>query len=62
MIARLSCRKWYRAVRKKDNKSFRVEVVIGGEAFGCGIGRTKKAAEQEAAYQAILKLKEGKVQ
>ena len=39
-----------------------VEVVIGGEAFGCGIGRTKKAAEQEAAYQAILKLKEGKVQ
>ena len=43
-------------------KSFRVEVVIGGEAFGCGIGRTKKAAEQEAAYQAILKLKEGKVQ
>ena len=44
------------------NKSFRVEVVICGEAFGCGIGRTKKAAEQEAAYQAILKLKEGKVQ
>lgn len=44
------------------NKSFRVEVAIGGEAFGCGIGRTKKAAEQEAAYQAILKLKEGKVQ
>lgn len=44
------------------NKSFRVEVVIGGEAFGCGVGRTKKAAEQEAAYQAILKLKEGKVQ
>ncbi len=75
MIARLSCRKWYRAVRKKGivyqlvgrrgpdhNKSFRVEVVIGGEAFGCGIGRTKKGAEQEAAYQAILKLKEGKVQ
>ena len=73
MIARLSCRKWYRAVRGKGivyqlvgeegpdhNKSFRVEVVIGGEAFGCGIGRTKKAAEQEAAYQAILKLKEGK--
>ena len=54
MIARLSCRKSYRAVS--------VEAVIGGEAFGCGIGRTKKAAEQEAAYQAILKLKEGKVQ
>ena len=74
MIARLSCRKWYRAVRKRNclpagrrrgpdhNKSFRVEVVIGGEAFGCGIGRTKKAPNRKRAYQAILKLKEGKVQ
>ena len=55
----------YELIREEGpdhNKSFRVEVVIGGEAFGCGIGRTKKAAEQEAAYQAILKLKEGKVQ
>ncbi len=44
------------------NKSFRVAVEIGGESYGIGVGRTKKAAEQEAAYQAILKLKEGKAQ
>lgn len=40
------------------NKSFCVEVLIGDEAYGTGIGRTKKAAEQSAAYQAILRLKE----
>lgn len=42
------------------NKSFWVEVLIGDVSFGEGIGRTKKAAEQEAAYQAILRLKKGK--
>ena len=42
------------------NKSFWVEVLIGNTSLGSGVGRTKKAAEQEAAYQAILKLKEGK--
>ena len=42
------------------NKSFRVEVRIGETAYGQGVGRTKKAAEQEAAYQAILKLREEK--
>ena len=41
------------------NKSFRVEVCIGERCCGAGKGRTKKAAEQEAAYQAILKLKAG---
>ena len=39
------------------NKSFRVEVLIGRECFGEGSGRTKKAAEQQAAYQAILRLR-----
>jgi ribonuclease-3 len=39
------------------NKSFCVEVLIGEKRYGVGQGRTKKAAEQEAAYQAILKLK-----
>ena len=34
--------------------------MIGGEEIGSGIGRTKKAAEQVAAYQAILKLKDRK--
>lgn len=42
------------------NKSFRVEVCIGERSYGEGKGRTKKAAEQEAAYQAILKLKAGR--
>ena len=38
------------------NKKFTVEVHIGEECYGEGSGRTKKAAEQEAAYHAILKL------
>ena len=38
-------------------KRFLVEVQIGGKTEGCGTGSTKKAAEQEAAYQAILALK-----
>lgn len=39
------------------NKVFYVEVCVGETCFGTGKGRTKKAAEQEAAYQAILRLK-----
>ena len=42
------------------DKSFKVEVCIGEKICGTGIGRTKKAAEQEAAYQAILRLRSGK--
>ena len=42
------------------NKSFKVEVLIGDTSYGMGTGRTKKAAEQEAAYHAILKLKKRK--
>lgn len=38
-------------------KRFQVEVQIGGKTEGKGCGSTKKAAEQEAAYQAILALK-----
>ncbi|MEE1085937.1 MAG: ribonuclease III [Schaedlerella sp.] len=37
------------------NKSFYIEVQIDGISYGSGKGRTKKAAEQQAAYQAILK-------
>ena len=40
------------------SKIFTVEVYIGETAFGQGSGRTKKAAEQQAAYYAILKLRE----
>ena len=38
-------------------KHFTVEVHIGSETVGCGHGSTKKAAEQEAAYRAIIGLK-----
>lgn len=40
------------------NKSFSVEVHIDGVAVCGGVGHTKKAAEQEAAYKALLALKE----
>ncbi|EEG51826.1 MULTISPECIES: ribonuclease III [Enterocloster] len=39
------------------NKSFEVCARIGGAEIGRGTGRTKKAAEQVAAYNGILKLK-----
>ncbi len=42
-------------------KVFIVEVLIGGRVEGTGRGSTKKSAEQEAAYQAIIDLK-GKAQ
>ena len=35
-----------------------VEVVMGRESLGRGLGRTKKAAEQQAAYQALLLLRD----
>ena len=41
------------------NKQFQVGVFIGDAQYGTGNGRTKKAAEQDAAYQAILKIKGG---
>ena len=36
------------------NKTFEVRVRIGGQPYGSGKGRSKKAAEQKAAYQAII--------
>ena len=39
------------------NKLYEVDVLIGGHTAGSGTGSTKKAAQQEAAYQALLKLK-----
>ncbi|MEE1113919.1 MAG: ribonuclease III [Eubacterium sp.] len=36
------------------NKSFRVQVAQGGKVLGTGEGRSKKAAEQKAAYDAIV--------
>ena len=38
------------------DKNFSVAVMIGDEQISTGVGRTKKAAEQEAAYKALLLL------
>ena len=51
----------YRLIDEKGpdhNKSFSSAVYIGDKRYGTGEGRTKKAAEQEAAYQSILMLRE----
>ena len=51
----------YRSVGEKGpehDKVFLVEVYINKEKAGAGEGRTKKAAEQKAAYEALLGLKE----
>ncbi|CUX42013.1 ribonuclease III [Clostridium sp. C105KSO13] len=53
----------YRLVKEEGpdhNKAFFVEVLVGDRSLGLGKGRTKKAAEQEAAYKAILELKKEK--
>lgn len=42
------------------NKSFYIEVLIGNKVFGKGKGRSKKLAEQQAAYEAIMKLRTSK--
>lgn len=42
------------------NKSFYVEAILGEKVLGEGCGHTKKAAEQQAAYCAIKKLKREK--
>lgn len=43
------------------NKEFTVETRIGGKTYAVGKGRTKKGAEQIAAYQTILLLKKQRV-
>lgn len=42
------------------NKIFNIAVFVGNDEIGCGTGRTKKAAEQEAAHEAISKIRSGK--
>ncbi len=41
----------------EHDKIFEVRVFVGDENLGEGTGKTKKAAEQKAAYEAILVLK-----
>lgn len=42
----------------EHDKIFGIDVYIGDEYYGSGSGRTKKYAEQQAAYNALLLLKE----
>lgn len=42
----------------EHSKTFAVEVIMEDKSLGRGLGRTKKAAEQQAAYMALLSLKE----
>ncbi len=51
----------YRLVKEEGpdhEKTFVIEAIMNGMVIGTGKGRTKKAAEQQAAYEAILRLKE----
>lgn len=41
----------------EHDKQFEVQVEIGTTVLGRGTGRTKKAAEQQAAYEALLQLR-----
>ena len=43
------------------NKEFVVQALLNGTIIGLGTGKTKKAAEQQAAYQAILSLSDTQV-
>lgn len=43
----------------EHSKCFDAEVWFEGKMLGCGSGHNKKNAEQKAAYDAILKIKEG---
>lgn len=42
----------------EHDKKFRVSVDMEGEVLGIGEGKTKKAAEQQAAYKALLFLRD----
>ena len=51
----------YRLVKEEGpehDKAFYVDVLVGGKCMGHGRGRSKKAAQQQAAYRAILQMKE----
>lgn len=70
MMRKRFCRRWCRQVLDPrleyvltreagpdHNKEFTVEAKIGGKTYAIGKGKTKKGAEQIAAYQTILLLK-----
>lgn len=43
----------------QHDKTFEVEAYVGGKKVGRGVGHSKKAAQQQAAYQALLARNEG---
>lgn len=50
----------YHLIREEGpdhDKKFVVEAWIGENSYGQGVGRTKKSAEQEAAYHTLIELK-----
>lgn len=52
----------YELVREEGpehDKTFTVEAYIGGVRVGSGAGHSKKAAEQKAAYEALLHMDQG---
>ncbi len=52
---------WYELLEEsgpEHNKVFKVSVHMEDEVLGEGIGKTKKAAEQQAAYKALLLLRD----
>lgn len=52
---------WYELIEEsgpEHNKVYRVSVQMEDEVLGEGTGRTKKAAEQQAAYKALLLLRD----
>jgi len=49
-----------REIGPDHDKEFEVEALINGEVAGRGIGKTKKAAQQKAAYEVLLMLKRNK--
>lgn len=53
----------YELVREQGpdhDKEFSVEAYLGDKLIGIGTGKTKKAAEQQAAYKALMDIKGGK--
>lgn len=43
-------------------KEFEIEVIVNGQPLGRGVGRSKKEAEQQAAHQALLAIKQSGVE
>lgn len=44
----------------EHDKTFQVKVLVDGKEIGEGNGRTKKLAEQQAAYQALLSMRKNR--